>query len=124
MSGWDAYTQNLIAQGQTSGAAIVGFPDGGLWAQTSVALQGTEGKDICDRFSNPFNGQGIVVGGVKYMATACNDQQLTGKKGPTGVCITKSGRAVIISVYGEGQNAGDCLNHNYKMSDDLTSKGF
>lgn len=122
---WNAYTENLIAQGQTSGAAIVGFPDGGLWAASgTLALQGTEGAALATRLGNPRSGEKLICGGVKYMATNCTEDFLTGKSGQTGICVSKSGKAVIISIYGDGMNAGSCLNHNCNMAADLKDKGF
>ncbi len=122
---WNAYTDSLITQGQTAGAVIVGFPDGGLWAASgALALQGTEGKVMAERFANPRSGAKLVAGGVSYMATNCTEDFLTGRAGQNGICVTKSGKACIITFYKEGMNAGSCMDHNTKMSADLASKGF
>ncbi len=121
---WNAYTDHLISQGHTKGACIIGNPDGGLWAASGLALQGAEGANITARFKSPNSGAKLIVGGVSYMATNCCDDFLTGKSGQTGIVITKSGKACIISLYGDGQNAGSCLDHASKMAADLNSKGF
>lgn len=122
---WTAYTDSLIAQGATKGAAIVGYPDGGLWAASGdCALQGTEGATMCARFATPLSGAGLMVGGTKYMATQCDADCLTGKKGQSGVVVVKSGKACIIAVYGDGMTAGNCRLHASNMAQDLVSKGF
>ena len=121
---WQAYSDALVADPNVSGAAITGFPDGGLWCATDLALQGTEGAGLCARMSSPGSGASIVCGGISYMATNCTEDFLTGRKGSGGICVTKSGKALLVCVYGEGMNAGSALDACTKMADDLTSKGF
>lgn len=121
---WQAYTDALNANAHVETSAIVGYPDGGLWASSGLALQGTEGATLAARFADPRNGQKLIVGGVQYMATNCTEDFLTGKKGPNSLAIMKSGKAVIICIGGEGMNAGSTLDAAGKMADDLTSKGF
>ena len=121
---WDAYTQALVADANVDGAVIVGFPDGGLWASTNLALQGTEGATMATRFSSPRSGVKLEAGGVKYMATNCTEDFLTGKQGQGGLCVTKSGKAVIFVSYVDGMNAGSALNAASNMAADLVSKGF
>ena len=121
---WDAYTEYLVNDANVSAAAIVGYPDGGLWAKKDIELQGSEGADLAARFSNPLSGQKLIIGGVSYMATACNDMFLSGKKGQAGCVLTKSGKALIICLYEDGMNAGGCNNAASNMAADLTSKGF
>lgn len=122
---WNAYTDNLIAQQHTKAAIILGYPDGGLWASSGgLTPSGAEGPTLTARFANPGTGAKLVIGGVSYMATNCNGDFLTGKSGQTGIVAVKSGKAAIIAIYGEGQNAGSCLDHASKMAADLSSKGF
>ena len=121
---WQAYTDSLNGNADVASSAIVGYPDGGLWAASGLALQGTEGAAIAARFGNPRSGAKLVVGGVSYMATNCTEDFLTGKKGPNGVCITKSGKAVIICVSIEGINTRNTMETASKTSKDISSKGF
>jgi len=121
---WQAYTDALNGNAHVESSAIVGYPDGGLWAASGLTLQGTEGATLAARFATPRNGQKLVAGGVQYMATNCTEDFLTGKKGPNTIAITKSGKAVIICVAGEGMNPGSTLNSCMQMADDLNSKGF
>ena len=124
MSGWSAYTDCLNANGNVESSAILGFPDGGLWAASGLALQGTEGAIVAARFASPRSGAKLIIGGVSYMATNCTGDFLTGKSGPTGICVAKSGKAVIVCKAGQGMNIGSTLNAAMSMAEDLVSKGF
>merc|ERR1740130_2534606 len=121
---WDAYTAALVADANVGTAALCGFPDGGLWAASGLTLQGTEGATLAARFSTPRSGAKLICGGVKYMATNCTEDFLTGKSGQTGICITKSGKAIIIVTTSDGMNAGSALNAASNMAADLVGKGF
>merc|ERR1711935_231877 len=121
---WDAYTAALVADANVGTAALCGFPDGGLWAASGLTLQGTEGATLAARFSTPRSGQKLICGGVKYMATNCTEDFLTGKSGATGIAVTKSSKALIICVADAGMNMGSTLNAASSMAADLVGKGF
>jgi len=121
---WEAYSQSLVAQGHTDGAAVCGYPDGAVWGATNLTLVGNEGKVLADRFATPNNGQKLIAGDRKFMALNCNPEFLTGRLANDGICVTKSGKCMIISVYKEGQIPGNCLQHSTAMTADLASKGF
>jgi hypothetical protein len=121
---WSAYTDALVANDDVAGSVITGYPDGGLWGATELALQGTEGAALAARLTNPRSGEKLICGGVSFMATNCTEDFLTGRSGPTGIVVVKSEKAVIICSYGEGMNAGNCLNAAINMAADLMSKGF
>jgi len=124
MSGWDAYTAALIANANVAGAALIGKDDGAVWAQSGIELQGTEGAGLSARAKAPRNGQKVIVGGVKYMATNCTEDFLSGKSGQTGVVVASSSKALIICTGAEGMNPGDTMNAAMNMADDLKGKGF
>ena len=58
------------------------------------------------------------------MALKCDDRSIYGKKGAAGVVIVKTGKAVIISVYDDKIQPGNCANTTEKLADYLIGQGY
>merc|ERR1712137_41860 len=121
---WQAYPDYLLSS--CCGAALIGH-QGGVWAQ-SGSLQIAAGEDTAlgPRHTNFNCGAKINVGGIPYMATACNPDNLSGRKGKMGVVVAKSSLAYVVGVYDEGQDhsSGSAMKAVCDMADDLKSKNF
>ena len=67
---------------------------------------------------------GITVGGVKYFYLQSDDTQIQGKKGSTGLCMAKAGKCIVIGIYGEGQQPGNCRMQVERIRDYLVGAGY
>jgi len=123
---WDSYRDTMTGSGAVKMAAVVGN-EGGVWT-TSPGFNITpeEVKTILTGFSNPslFQQNGVLVGGVKYMYLQSDDSQIQGKKAATGVSIAKAGKCLIIGVYGDGQQPGNCRTNVERIRDYLVTAGY
>lgn len=116
----------MTASGAVKMAAVVGN-EGGVWT-TSPGFDVTvaEIKTIISGFSNAngLQASGVTVGGTKYMFLQSDDNQIQGKKGATGVSIAKAGKCLIIGVYGDGQQPGNCRANVERIRDYLVTAGY
>jgi profilin len=116
---WDSYiTDHLMAElpnapGKSlSHAAIIG-KDGLVWAKDGSFPDVTEEQvaAIVKGFDDPASlaQTGIRLGDKKFLATQGDPgQAIRGRSGPDGVCIKQTITALIIGIYGDGVQAGDC----------------
>ncbi|CAA6660973.1 unnamed protein product [Spirodela intermedia] len=100
---WQTYVDDHlmcdVGDGQTlTAAAIIGH-DGSVWAQSVPfpQLKAEEVTGIMNDFDEPgyLAPTGLFLGGTKYM-------------GSGGVCIKKTGQALIIGIYDEPVTPGQC----------------
>lgn len=116
----------MTNSGAVKMAAVVGN-EGGVWT-TSPGFNVTpdEIKGLLNGFSNPslFQQSGVVVSGVKYMYIQSDDTQIQGKKAATGVSVAKAGKCLIIGVYGDGQQPGNCRANVERIRDFLVTVGY
>jgi len=127
MSGWDAYRDNLIKGGNCSEAAIIGL-DGSVWTTSKgLAIDATQARAIVSGFANSAGLQagGIRLGEVKYMFIQSDESQIQGKKGSAaGVSVAKCNQCVVIGVYGDGMQAGNCRKSVEAIADYLKSSNY
>jgi profilin len=123
---WDSYTQTLTSGGAAKSAAIIGL-EGGVWAASpGLTISADEIKTLVSGFSNAsvFQQGGVVVGGQKYMYLQSDETQIQGKKGATGVSVAKAGKCLIIGIYGDGQQPGNCRSNVERIRDYLVGVGY
>ncbi|KAJ3443225.1 profilin [Anaeramoeba flamelloides] len=123
---WDSYVEtSFVGSGHVSMGAIVGFA-GNVWAQTKgMNLKPDEVQRIYEGFDDLgklFN-NGIVIGGVKYIFLG-GGEFLKGKKGQDGVIVYKTKTALVIGIYKEGIQTGNCLSVCGKFADWLSDNGY
>jgi len=128
MSGWNAYTDALVATKNVTSAAIIGL-DGNTWASSGgLSVTPAEAKVLISAFADasPLRAGGLNAGGVKYIALQCDDKVLMGKKGAGGVIVSKSGKTIVVGAYSaeSGVQAGPASSSVQSMAADLTKKGF
>jgi profilin len=123
---WDSYRDTMTGSGNVKMAAVCGI-EGGVWT-TSPGFNITESeiKALLGGLSNSatFQMNGVTVGGVKYMYLQSDDTQIQAKKGATGVSVAKAGKCLIIGVYGDGQQAGNCRANVERIRDYLVTAGY
>ncbi|CAJ0930282.1 unnamed protein product, partial [Mesorhabditis belari] len=132
MTGWDAYISNLTASSpHIQRAAIVGFPDGAVWARTEGEhkFEATEGelKKLVAGFNNPNDvpAHGADLENVHYIVPQADDSVIFGKKDKCGFFAAKTQSAVLIAVYkGESVAALEVRSAVEKLAQYLTSTGY
>lgn len=128
---WQAYVDDhlmpLPSGAELTHGAILGI-DGGVWAQSPnfPELSAQEVTNIVNGFTNPasLGATGILLGGEKYMSVAGDEGVLRGKKGPGGVTIKKTKTAMVIGIYSEGVQPGDCNVQVENLADYLIEQGI
>ncbi|KAF7732369.1 profilin, required for normal timing of actin polymerization in response to thermal stress [Apophysomyces ossiformis] len=124
---WQAYVDtNLVGTGNVSKAAICGAA-GGVWASSpNFTIQPAELQEIINGFSNKdaIQANGIHINGVKYFTLQADERSIYGKKSADGVCIVKTGQAILIGLYTEGMQAGNCTKVVEGLADYLISTGY
>ncbi|KAJ6254618.1 profilin [Anaeramoeba flamelloides] len=123
---WDSYVEtSLVGSGHVSMGAIAGFT-GNIWAQTNgMNLKNDEVQMIYEGFDDQSRlfEKGIVIGGVKYIFLG-GGEFLKGKKGQDGVIVYKTKTALVIGIYKEGIQTGNCSSVCGKFADWLIANGY
>ncbi|KAK9895434.1 Profilin/allergen [Cystobasidium minutum MCA 4210] len=125
---WDAYvSDHLVGSGKLSEAAIIGL-DGGVWA-ISPGLQITPEQEAAlvkayKQGPDDLQAHGIHIGKEKYMFLRPVEDSFYGKKGGDGICVTKSGKAILVGEYKEPIMPADANKVVEDMAAYLVSVGF
>ncbi|KAI6681905.1 hypothetical protein NL676_035786 [Syzygium grande] len=129
---WQTYVdEHLMCEiegNHLSAAAIIGH-DGSVWAQSATFPQfkPEEIAAIMKDFDEPGSlaPTGLFLGGVKYMVIQGEPgAAIRGKKGPGGVTVKKTSQALIIGIYDEPMNAGQCNIIVERLGDYLIEQGL
>lgn len=124
---WQAYVDtNLVGSGNVAQAAIFGH-DGSKWASSSTLnVSAAEAKSLVAAFKDPsgIRAGGLHLAGTKYMTLKADDRSVYGKKGAAGVITVKTGKAVLVGVYGENTQPGAAAATVEKLADYLIEQGF
>eukprot|EP00215_Chloropicon_roscoffensis_P000957 CAMPEP_0198465338 /NCGR_PEP_ID=MMETSP1456-20131121/3270_1 /TAXON_ID=1461544 ORGANISM="Unidentified sp., Strain RCC1871" /NCGR_SAMPLE_ID=MMETSP1456 /ASSEMBLY_ACC=CAM_ASM_001119 /LENGTH=132 /DNA_ID=CAMNT_0044191181 /DNA_START=74 /DNA_END=472 /DNA_ORIENTATION=+ len=114
---WQSYVDDhlmveLPGGGKLSSAAIYG-QDGGCWAQSAgfPTLDADQAKVFVSGFSDPGSvaAGGIKIGDRKFISIGgIPGECLRGRKGAAGCCVKKTNTAMVIGIYDEGVQGGDC----------------
>eukprot|EP00284_Hemiselmis_tepida_P018157 CAMPEP_0174915374 /NCGR_PEP_ID=MMETSP1355-20121228/987_1 /TAXON_ID=464990 /ORGANISM="Hemiselmis tepida, Strain CCMP443" /LENGTH=126 /DNA_ID=CAMNT_0016160247 /DNA_START=16 /DNA_END=396 /DNA_ORIENTATION=+ len=124
---WQGYVdQQLVASGHVSKGAIIGL-DGSQWAiSPGFNLDPSEAAAIAAAARNPSSvlGGGINLQGVKFMVLRADDTAIYVRKGSDGACIVKTNQCVLIGLYGENIQAGQCNMVVEKLGDYLRENNY
>lgn len=109
-------------------AAILGL-DGSVWAQSPSfpKFKPEEISAITKDFDEPgtLAPTGLHLGGTKYMVIQGEPGAvIRGKKGAGGICVKKTGQALVIGIYDEPVTPGQCNMVVEKLGDYLTEQGL
>eukprot|EP00999_Lentomonas_sp_LEN2_P001580 NODE_2644_length_528_cov_62.551122_g2594_i0.p1 GENE.NODE_2644_length_528_cov_62.551122_g2594_i0~~NODE_2644_length_528_cov_62.551122_g2594_i0.p1 ORF type:complete len:125 (+),score=16.24 NODE_2644_length_528_cov_62.551122_g2594_i0:60-434(+) len=122
---WQAYVdQQLVGTGHVTKAAILGH-DGSQWAATA-GFSVSEGKQLAAQFANPNSAfsEGIKVAGVKYMTIKADQRSIYGKKGAGGCVCVKTNQAILVGMYDENIQPGQCTTVVEKLADYLIENNY
>ncbi|KAI9317459.1 profilin [Dichotomocladium elegans] len=124
---WQTYVDNnLVGTGFVSQAAIYGT-NGSKWATSpGFELSATEVNEIITGFSNAdsVRGAGVHMNGDKYYVLRADERSIYGKKQSDGCCIVKTNQAILIGIYKEGVQPGQCTKVVENLADYLISVGY
>ena len=67
---------------------------------------------------------GIKLAGEKYMYLRNDEEMMCGKKGQGGVCIFKTGQAIMIGTYNQDMSPANNTKEVGKMADYLKEVGY
>lgn len=124
---WDSYRDSLIATGCVDKAAVCGADDGAIWSQSpAFNVTPAEAKAIVSGLKNPepLRTSGVHLGGIKYMYLQSDDTQIQAKKGSSGVAVAKSNKCIIIGLYRDGQQPGNCRMQVERIRDFLLQNSY
>ncbi|KAI8985266.1 profilin [Pilobolus umbonatus] len=124
---WQAYVDNtLLGTGNVSKACILGA-QGGVWATSEgFNLPASEIKELVDGFSNPdaVRANGIHINGVKYLTLRADDRSIYGKKNDTGVVVVKTTQAILVGLYDDKIQPGNCTKVVEGLADYFIGVGY
>jgi len=124
---WQAYVdQQLVGTGCVTSGAIIGL-DGSIWAKSpSLNFGNGETQTLAKLHANPADAQakGIFIASSKYMTLRADNRSIYGKKGAGGVVVVKTNQAVLIGLYNENIQPGQCANAVEKLADYLIENGY
>lgn len=133
---WQEYVDDhllveLPSGGTLTAGAIIG-QDGGVWAQNDEFpnIEQAEVDKIVAGFkdSTPLATKGIFVGGEKYMMIRGDEGAVIRGRGKEnksrGLTIKKTVSAMVVGIYDEGVQPGDCNTVVEKLGDYLIDQGI
>ncbi len=124
---WQEYVDShLVGTGTVKKAIILGH-DSSNWAATAgFSIKADEAKKLVAAFNDPSGAlaAGVMLGGAKYMTLKADNRSVYGKKGATGFCAVKTNMAVILSLYDETIQPGQCANTTEKLADYLIENSY
>ncbi|CAO3609305.1 unnamed protein product [Cunninghamella blakesleeana] len=124
---WQNYVDsNLVGTGHVSQGAIIGAA-GGVWAKSpNFNLTDSEVATLVKNYGDlpKFREEGIHLAGQKYITIKSEDRSVYGKKGADGVCCVKTGQAILIGVFKEGTQPGNCAKVVEGLADYLITSGY
>ncbi|KAK5660276.1 hypothetical protein OQA88_12816 [Cercophora sp. LCS_1] len=138
---WQAYVDSrlipkgdsLVGSGHIDMGAIISAAGDSTWAATSgFTIKPEEMKAIVailkDGGSGPAVdkafGEGIHIGGERFVAFNIADRHIYGRQGRTGIIIVKTGQAILVGHYGEGVQAGNATQTVEALADYLVKAGY
>jgi len=123
---WQGYVDNnLVGTGHVTVGAIVGH-DGSTWATSAGwSIAQDEAKKLIGGFGDagPLRANGLFAHKEKYLVLRADDRSIYGKKGPGGIVAVKTGQCVLIGVYNDKIQPGQCANVVEKLADYLIEQG-
>jgi len=128
---WQAYVDDqLLGTTHVNKACIIGL-NGGVWAQSAgFAITPEECMAIATQAAGlPGSVLGeaatpVVVCGAKYMVLRADDNVFYIRQGADGACIAKTNQCVLLGMYGDGMQPGDCNVTVEKLADYLKDNGY
>ena len=124
---WQAYVDDsLVGTGHVTKAAILGH-DGSTWATSAgFNISQAEAKALYQAFNDASGifASGIKIEGNKYMTIKADSRSVYGKKGAGGCACVKTTQAILVGMYDENIQPGQCSSVVEKLADYLIESGY
>ncbi|CDS06991.1 hypothetical protein LRAMOSA09514 [Lichtheimia ramosa] len=124
---WQGYIdQSLLGSGNVTQAAMYSLNGDCLATSPDFQLSATEVQEIVNGFddSSPLYSKGMSVNGVNYAVIYATDRSIYGRKKASGVCLVKTKQCLLVGVYTEGIQNGDCAKTVEELADYLISVNY
>jgi len=91
-----------------------------------LTIKPDEIKKIIAGFQNvnDLRANGLYLGGEKYLVLKGDDRSIYAKKGTSGVACVKTGQSVLVGLYNEKIQPGQCNTTVEKLADYLIDQGY
>ncbi|KAL4723425.1 profilin, required for normal timing of actin polymerization in response to thermal stress [Fusarium chlamydosporum] len=73
---------------------------------------------------NAAFGEGLFIGGVRYVMTRAEGRSIYARSGRAGVAIAKTNQAIVVGHHGEAQIAGNATSTVEGLADYLIGQGY
>ena len=124
---WQEYVDShLVGTGNVKKAIIIGH-DGSTWAATAgFTIKPDEAKKLIAAFADPSGAlqSGLFLQNDKYMTLKADNRSVYGKKGASGFCAVKTNQSVLIGLYDENIQPGQCANTVERLADYLIENSY
>jgi len=86
----------------------------------------TKEKKILAGFTDagPLRSSGLFANKEKYLVLRADERSIYGKKGPGGVVCVKTGQAVLVGIYNDKIQPGQCSIAVENLADYLIDSGY
>ncbi|KAK3294896.1 profilin [Chaetomium fimeti] len=131
---WQAYVDtSLVGSGQVHKACIASLAGDSVWATSpEFAVTPDELKTIANIFKEGKEGEtamkvyagGLNVAGERYVVPRIEDASAYARQGRTGVCISTTKQAIIITWHNDTGVAGNATQTTQKLADYLIGQGY
>lgn len=118
---------HLVGTGNCKRAIIIGH-DASTWASSSnfAGIRTDEAKKLVNAFYSPSSvlASGLRLDDVKYMIMKADVRSVYGKKDYTGFCAVRTNQCILIGLYDETIQPGQCANAVEKLADYLIENSY
>ncbi|KAK1759396.1 profilin [Echria macrotheca] len=131
---WQAYVDNsLVGSGHLDKGAIISAAGDSIWsASPDFDIKPAEMKNIVEILKNNGSGpavdkafgEGVHVGGERYVAFNIADRHIYCRQGRQGLVIVQTKQAILVGHYGESQIAGNATQTVEALADYLIKSGY
>jgi len=120
---WQAYADRITSQGCTSGA-LYGLDNAAEWAKSANnKATASEAQAILTRMSSNST-EKFTYGGQDFIVLRNSGDVLYGKVGAGGITAAKSGKALVVGVYDQNLQPGQCNNIVEGLAQYLSDAGY
>lgn len=117
----------MLASGRVVNAVIIGLDGSILAISPQFKVSPQEAQAMVAGIADPslFQAGGIYLNGVKYLCLrAMPDEEVNGKKGPSGLYAVCSYTAIAVGVHDEKTLPQECSVEVHKQADKLREQGY
>ena len=120
---WQAYSNQITEQG-IQHAALYSLENGAEWAKSTDNPGTCADAQKLIQHLNTTSTERVEYGGKKYITLRNSGDVLYGKLGGGGITVAKTAKAIIVGVYDDSCQPGQCNKVVERMQAYLIENGF